>query len=97
MVLFDGEKNSFEIALDRFREHRKKIRKPCTDHALDLIRKKALELGRDADGAISHIEYAIEKGWSGIYPMKEKPDNKHPLGEYRPYVMTAEDMKHLYE
>lgn len=57
-----GEK--LESSVQEFILHRKQLRKPMTELALDRMKKKLVELPEEK--AIALIELAIEKGWQGI-------------------------------
>ena len=71
------EDDALQEAWEDFREMRKRIRKPMTDHAEDLIEKKLREMAVDIFGdfstekAIELLEQSTVKGWSDIYPLKE--------------------------
>lgn len=79
----DKNIDDFEKAIRDFIEHRKKLKKPMTEHAVDLLRKELEKLapGNKAE-QISLIEYAIKKAWLGVYPKNEygnggkKPEKK---------------------
>ena len=55
---------AFTEAWRNWKEHRRRIRKPMTDHAQELALGK---LPKDEATAIRWIDHAIEKGWQGIY------------------------------
>lgn len=64
--------DALKIALDDFKEMRKKIRKPLTDRALQMILKKVKELsGGDEEKAIEILNQSTENSWQGVYPLKE--------------------------
>jgi hypothetical protein len=52
-----------------FLEMRKKIRKPATDRAKDLILKKLHK--DDIKMAMARLEQSIVNGWQDVYPLKE--------------------------
>jgi hypothetical protein len=69
------EKEPFKIPLgvnievwEAFEEHRKKLRKPMTDHARDLIVKELEKLGGDPNAL---LDQSIRKGWQDVFPLKE--------------------------
>jgi hypothetical protein len=66
------EKCAFEIAVDDFIEFRKKIRKPMTDRAVELLRKKLNELASDDETKIAIINQSILKGWQGVFPLSQE-------------------------
>lgn len=58
--------------LKAFVEHRKKLKKPMTDRAIELFLKKAIELANgNTERCIYLIEHAIEHGWLSVYEPKE--------------------------
>ena len=57
-------------ALRKFAKHRKLIKKPMTDDALELLIKKLLKLAQDETTQIAIIEQAITNGWLSVYPLK---------------------------
>lgn len=60
------------IAIKDFIDHRKKMKKPMTDKAIELFIKKLNELApQNIPEQIRLIEIAIEKGWMSVYPSKE--------------------------
>lgn len=71
--------SALDQAIENFKEHRRKLRKPMTDHAVDLLKAKLDTLATTDEEKIALIENAIEKGWQGVYPMNDgkaaqKPD-----------------------
>lgn len=70
----DKVEDELETAIGYFKEHRKTMRKPMTEHAVDLLRKKLEDLAPgDTKRKIFLIDYAISKGWQGVYlPTEEK-------------------------
>lgn len=79
----ENESNDeFSRAIKNFREHRNKIKKPMTDHAVDLLKKDLQKYAPDdVQKQIELIDRAIMKGWQTVYPDKEqtqdKPKTKH--------------------
>lgn len=59
-------------AILAFIEHRKKIRRPMTDRAIDLFLKRLNGLSSDNDEKVQIINEAIEHGWQTVYPIKVK-------------------------
>jgi hypothetical protein len=69
------EKEPFKIPLGvnvevwaAFEEHRRKLRKPMTDHARELIVKELDKLGGDPNAL---LDQSIRKGWQDVFPLKE--------------------------
>lgn len=78
----DKPLSDFDIAINNFKDHRKKIKKPMTDHAVDLLKKDLQKYAPDdVQKQIELIDRAIMKGWQTVYPDKEKtpdkPKSKH--------------------
>ena len=60
-------------AMMNFEEMRKKMKKPLTDHARELILKKLFDLSEgDLDTMIQLIDRSIVNGWSDVYPLSNK-------------------------
>jgi len=61
-----------------FVEHRKKLHKPLTDHAGELIRRKLEDLKSKGHDPVELLETAIERGWLTVYePEPMKGTNGH--------------------
>ena len=72
--------------LEQFIEHRKKIKKPMTDHAVELLINKLNTLADSDDERIQMLREAIEKGWQTVYKHgRGKPPNKFNRFEQRAY------------
>jgi hypothetical protein len=62
----------YRIALDDFREHRIKLRKPMTEKAVELFVAKVKKLAPENEAAqIELINNAIVKGWQTVWPDKD--------------------------
>lgn len=59
------------IALKDFIKHRKDIKRPLTQKALELNIKKLDKLATDNDEKIDIINQSIENGWVGLFPLKK--------------------------
>lgn len=75
---YKEEKNKYydDAKLDKaFSDYvaaRKQMKKPMTDHAIDLAKKKLDELsGGNTDTAVKIIEQSILGGWQGLFPLKQ--------------------------
>ena len=53
-------------------EYRKKNRIPTTDRALELARDKINKLGKTTPERIAVINQTMERGWRGLFPVKEE-------------------------
>jgi hypothetical protein len=77
----DKPLDEFEAAIEFFKDHRKKLKKPMTDHAVELLKSKLETLApNDKKQQIALINHAIEKGWQGVYPIDnfKKGDRVEP-------------------
>lgn len=59
-----------------FAEMRKKIRKPMTDHAGELIRRELRKLKEQGDDPIEVLEQSIRNSWQDVYPLKKDRPTK---------------------
>lgn len=74
-----GDNMDFDIAWREWLKERRERGKKMTDRAQRLALQKLVKLsGGDTQLAIQHIAHAIERGWTGFYPMKnhDKRSNK---------------------
>lgn len=76
----------------RFLEHRKKIKKAMSEHAVELMVKKLADLSKgDIKTSIQILEQSILNGWSGVFPLKA--DRKEQPKE-DPYIkIMREEMQ----
>lgn len=68
-----------------FIDHRKKMKKPLTDRALELNIKKAHKLSNgDVKGMTDLFNLAVERGWQGIFEDKDKKagERKNESGKH---------------
>ena len=73
----DEPLSDFDLAIKNFIDHRKKLKKPMTDHAVQLLREKLETLApKDERKQIALIENAIYRGWQGVFQIE--PDGKKP-------------------
>lgn len=56
-------------ALAAFAEHRKKLKKPMTDYAKELLLKKLQKLAKTEQEQIAILNQSIENGWQGVFPL----------------------------
>jgi len=66
---FVDTRTKFEICIDEFRVFRKSIKKPMSDHAVNLLLKNLNTLTNDEDTKIKIIERSIVNGWAGVFPL----------------------------
>lgn len=64
-------KTPLEIAFNEFLEMRKKIRKPTTPRAIELVKNKLVQMSNnDEELAIKILNQSIVNSWQDIYPLK---------------------------
>ncbi|MDK8182079.1 hypothetical protein [Paenibacillus sp. UMB4589-SE434] len=63
-------------ALESFVEFRKKIKKPMTDRAIDLLLSKLDKLATNDEEKIAILEQSILNGWQSVFPVKNKDGGK---------------------
>lgn len=67
-----SDDDALNEAIKDFVDHRKKLRKPMTDRAIELFIKRLETLCPDnSSGQVELIQTAIERGWQTVYPSKE--------------------------
>lgn len=59
-----------------FRAHRRKIKKPMTERAEQLILTKLEKLLAEGHDPAAVVEQSIENGWAGVFPIREERDGK---------------------
>ena len=66
--------SALDVALNDFAEMRKKMRKPLTDRALSLTLSELEKLAPgDDEKKIAILNQSIQRGWQGVFPLKEDP------------------------
>ena len=68
--------DALNSAIIEFIDFRKKIKKPMTNKAIELLIKKLNELSPDIVTQIAIINQSILNGWQTVYPLKEDPASK---------------------
>lgn len=72
-----ADRTPLEIALDEFAKHRKAMKKPLTDKARELTLNELEKLAPgDDDMKIAILNQSIQRGWQGVFELKE--DAPHP-------------------
>ena len=56
-------------ALNAFADHRKKLKKPMTDRAKELMLSKLSKMARTEQEQIAILNQSIVNGWQGIFPL----------------------------
>lgn len=73
-----------------FVEMRRKIRKPLTDHAVDLAIKRLTDLRAQGESPADILNNAIFGGWQGLYP---KDDRRGARQDHRPSAPPPTDVQ----
>ena len=56
-------------ALNAFAEHRKKLKKPMTGRAKELLLSKLSKMARTEQEQIAILDQSIVNGWQGVFPL----------------------------
>lgn len=73
----DEPLDDFSLAIKYFIDHRKKIKKPMSDRAVELLKSKLETLApNDKQKQIDLLNTAILNGWQTVYPDKDKAPDK---------------------
>ena len=73
------EETKLDVAINDFKKHRVKIKKPMTDKAVDLFVKELNKYASTDEEKIELIEIAILKGWQTVYPKENNNSNKRSI------------------
>lgn len=66
-----ADEPELDKAIRDFIEHRKKLRKPMTDKAVELFINRVKKMSSSVPGQVALINTAIERGWQTVYPVNE--------------------------
>lgn len=91
--LFEEHVPELQQAIISFMEFRKSIKKPMTDHAVDLMVKKLKDMTFDVSEQVEIINQSIVNGWQGIFPLKEKTGVKG-FNNTKQQAQTAKQSEH---
>lgn len=93
-----SEDEELDGAIRDFIKHRKALRKPMTERAVDLFLKKLRQISTDKAGQIEAINEAIERGWLSVYPPNvnygSSRSQKTPNG-FESSSSSSEDLREL--
>lgn len=89
------ENEEVRTALYEFIKMRKAIKKPLTDHALDLIIAKLDRLSKNDAERIAILNNSIANNWSGVYELRAEEkkalkEQKKKSEEEKPFYMQTE-------
>ena len=77
-----------------FIEYRKKIKKPMTDHAINLLIGNLKKMEFDVYKQIEILNQSIVNGWQGIFPLKNATNPVKQQGFHKP--SKAEELNEFY-
>lgn len=69
-----AKERPLDAALSAFQDMRKRMRKPMTAYAVELLVQKLQKLAPDEAGQVAILKQSIENGWTGVYPVKQETD-----------------------
>ena len=82
-VINNKEATSLEKTFADYIAMRKKIRKPPTPRAIELVQQKLVKLaGNDEQLAIAILNQSIVACWTDIYPLKQQT-NEQPINNHK--------------
>lgn len=80
--ILSAKPEALQLAYDDFIEMRKKIKKPLTDRALQLIIGKVESLSSDTKTQIAIINQSVEHCWQSVYELKNPAVTKDKNHSY---------------
>ena len=81
-TLPEKQKTPIDFAVDRFREHRRAMKRPLTMHAEKLLLSRLFDLAKNEEERIKIIDQSIMQGWQGIFPLKtDSATSSDPVGD----------------
>ena len=85
-----SDDDALDDAIKDFIEHRRKLRKPMTDKAIELLINKLNKLApNNTSEKVELINTAIESGWQTVYPRKKDvPEKNSNLRELEALYMN---------
>jgi hypothetical protein len=78
-----------------FLEMRKKIKKPMTERAKELLLKKLGGLAETEDAKVAILEQSIVNGWQDIYPLKQERSQQYQRAPTPMYRALGEGLPEL--
>ena len=80
-----------------FREMRKKIRKPMTDHAANLIVRKLERLQTAGEDAVAVVEQSIRNGWQDVFAVRnEGANHERPSKEQQRFQRSQRGIEQAF-
>lgn len=94
--LFTDYVPELQKAILSFIDFRKSIKKPMTDHAVDLLIKKLNEMSPSIEDQIEIINQSIVNGWQGVFPLKDQGRSTQPVKQSYHKQTKAEELDDFY-
>jgi len=88
---------NFIKAWKDFKDMRKKIRKPMTERAEELLLNKLDKLSISEEEQIAILDQSIMNSWLGVFPLKGDYNGKNRQNNQRPKKPGEDKYKHLEE
>ena len=85
--------NNFIKTWKDFKTMRKRIRRPMTERAEELIIKKLYSLSDDEEEQIAILDQSTMNGWQGIFPLKKDLDTNKYTGKSK--ISMEEALKEM--
>ena len=79
--------------IQNFIDHRKQMRKPMTDHAIELFIGRVQTLADNDADRVKLIQTAIERGWQTVYPEKEEKKPVNRFNNFEPRSYDFDDLE----
>lgn len=83
-------------AILSFIDFRKSIKKPMTDHAVDLLIKKLNEMSPSIEDQIEIINQSIMNGWQWVFPLKDQGRSAQSVKQPYHKQTKAEELDDFY-
>lgn len=80
--ILSAKPEALQLAYLDFIEMRKKIKKPLTDRALQLIIGKVENLSSDTETQIAILNQSVEHCWQSVYELKDTAKSKDKKSSY---------------
>lgn len=92
--VFSSEE-SLNQAFLRFKEHRKKLNKPMTEDAMEILRTELEKMGKDTAERIAILDQSVMNGWTGVYRLKGGEKDQKPANQFHNFNQRDTDYNAL--
>ena len=83
-----SENDKLDKAIHDYINHRKKVKAPMTDYAIELMLKKLNTLADNDDDRIKILEQSVFNGWKGIFPLDSMNNKRNADSGAKPTRFT---------